>query len=70
MSLGGGLIRLRTPVSKPCQWREFKALNLAEHHQGIAGFKDNETLVSWANALPLARNKSIALVMVSGWYLA
>lgn len=55
MSLDGGLIRLRTPVGELSQWREFKALNLAKHNQGMAFFKDNESLVSWANALPLAR---------------
>lgn len=55
MSLDGGLIRLCTPSGSESQWREFKALNLAEYHQGMACFKDNESLVSWANALPLAK---------------
>ena len=30
MSLDGGMIRLRTPKGQPCEWREYKALNLSE----------------------------------------
>jgi len=54
MSLDGGMIRLRTPVGEASEWREYKALNLGEVHQGMAFFKENERLVEWANALPLA----------------
>ncbi len=54
MSLDGGMIRLRTPNGQSCEWREYKALNLAEFQQGTAWFKDNEALLEWANGLPLA----------------
>jgi hypothetical protein len=39
---------------KLAEWREYKALNLGELHQGMAWFKDNEHLIEWANDLPLA----------------
>lgn len=54
MSLDGGMIRLRTPLGEAAEWREYKALNLGEQHQGMAWFKDNEQLIEWANDLPLA----------------
>lgn len=54
MSLDGGMIRLRTPLAEKDEWREYKALNLGEQHQGMAYFKDNEHLLEWANGLPLA----------------
>ena len=54
MSLDGGMIRLRTPLGEAAEWREYKALNLGELHQGMAWFKDNEHLIEWANSLPLA----------------
>ena len=54
MSLDGGMIRLRTPLGEAAEWREYKALNLGELHQGMAWFKDNEHLIEWANGLPLA----------------
>lgn len=54
MSLDGGMIRLRTPPGEATEWREYKALNLGELHQGMAWFKDNEYLLEWANGLPLA----------------
>jgi|GEM_PF-153775 len=54
MSLDGGMIRLRTPTGEATEWREYKALNLGELHQGMAWFKDNESLIEWANGLPLA----------------
>lgn len=53
MSLDGGMIRLRTELGHPCEWREYKAL--AVHDQiGVAFFKDNEGLVDWANRQPRA----------------
>ncbi len=54
MSLDGGMIRLRTPLGEAAEWREYKALNLGELHQGMAWFKDNKSLIEWANGLPLA----------------
>lgn len=53
MSLDGGMIRLRTPLGEACQWREYKAVSL--HGQGAAAFfKDNEQLLDWLHAQPLA----------------
>ena len=54
MSLDGGMIRLRTVKGQPCEWREYKALNLPDVQQGMAWFKDNESLQAWANALPVS----------------
>lgn len=54
MSLDGGMIRLRTACGEAAEWREYKAVNLGELHQGMAWFKDNEHLIEWANSLPLA----------------
>lgn len=54
LGLDGAMIRLRTPTGEPSEWKEYKALNLRESQQGKAWFKDNESLVAWANALPLS----------------
>lgn len=54
MSLDGGMIRLRTPQGQSCEWREYKALNVAEFQQGMAWFKEREALLEWANSLPLS----------------
>ena len=49
LSLDGGMVRLRTPQGRACEWREYKAL--AAHGQAnIAFYKENEKLVGWANA--------------------
>ena len=53
-SLDGAMIRLRTPEGEPSDWREYKAVNLLESHQGMAWFKEPERLLNWANALPMA----------------
>lgn len=53
MSLDGGTIRIRTPKGQACDWREYKALNLAGCQQGMAYFKENDALLKWANDLPL-----------------
>ncbi|NMG58244.1 ISKra4 family transposase [Geitlerinema sp. P-1104] len=53
LSLDGGMIRLRTEEGQPGQWREYKALNVHEHG-GVAFFKDNPGLISWANDQTLA----------------
>jgi hypothetical protein len=53
MSIDGGKVRLRTPLGEPCQWRDYKAVNL--HDQGVSAFfQDNPSLVNWVNAQPLA----------------
>lgn len=54
MSLDGGMIRLRTAKGEASEWREYKALNLAEFEQGMAWFKDNDSLIACANHLTLA----------------
>jgi hypothetical protein len=30
MSLDGGMIRVRTPVGEPSEWREYKALQVGD----------------------------------------
>lgn len=52
LSLDGGMIRLRTEEGKPCDWREYKALNVHEQG-GVAFFKDHQGLLEWVNAHPL-----------------
>lgn len=54
ISLDGAMIRLRTPKGEESEWKEYKALNLIESHQGMAWFKDNDGLVGWSNTLPLS----------------
>lgn len=34
MSLDGGKVRLHTASGEPCQWRDYKAVNLHEHSVG------------------------------------
>jgi hypothetical protein len=53
MSLDGGMIRVRTEKGKPCEWKEYKGLNIHEQAK-VAYFKDNESLCSWVNSQPLA----------------
>lgn len=51
MSLDRGMIRRRTELGKPCEWRDYKAL--AVHDQaGVAFFKENESFVNWVNRQP------------------
>lgn len=53
MSIDGGKVRLRTPEGQPCQWRDYKAVNL--HQLGIeAFFQDNDSLVNWINQQPFS----------------
>lgn len=53
MSIDGGKVRLRTSLGKPCQWRDYKGVNLHEQAKA-AFFQDNESLVKWVNQQPLA----------------
>lgn len=53
MSVDGGKVRLRTPQGEPCQWRDYKAVNLHEQAVG-AFFQDNPRLVDWVIAQPLS----------------
>lgn len=53
LSVDGGKVRLRTAKGRPCEWRDYKAIKL--HQQVIgASFRDNQTLIDWANQQPLA----------------
>lgn len=53
ISVDGGKVRLRTPKGEPCQWKDYKAVNL--HQEGVeAFFQDNNRLVDWVNQQPLA----------------
>jgi len=53
MSIDGGKVRLRTPPGFPCEWRDYKGVNL--HDLGVAAFfRDNAGLVKWVNQQPLA----------------
>lgn len=48
MSIDGGKVRLRTPQGQPCQWKDYKGVNL--HNLGVeAFFQDNDILVEWVN---------------------
>lgn len=48
ISIDGGKVRLRTTQGQPCQWRDYKAVNL--HDLGLeAFFQENDTLVDWVN---------------------
>jgi hypothetical protein len=53
MSVDGGKVRLRTPQGEPCEWRDYKAVNLHGIAVG-AFFQDNPSLVNWVNAQPKA----------------
>ncbi|MBC6478235.1 MAG: ISKra4 family transposase [Hormoscilla sp. GM7CHS1pb] len=48
LSLDGGKVRLRTELGEPCQWRDYKAVNLNGEWVG-AYFRDNERLVDKVN---------------------
>jgi len=39
MSHQGGKVRLRTPLGQPCEWRDYKGVNL--HDRWIAGLRQN-----------------------------
>lgn len=53
ISIDGGKVRLRTTPGKPCEWRDYKAVNL--HFAAIgAFFQDNQRLVNWVNQQPFS----------------
>ncbi len=57
MSLDGGKVRLRTPLGEVCRWQDYKAVSL--HGQCQEAFlQENERLVGWVNAQPLATPSS------------
>ena len=53
MSLDGGMIRVRTPMGQPSEWREYKALQVGDQ-VSLACFKDNAQLIDWAGQQPWA----------------
>jgi hypothetical protein len=53
MSLDGGMIRVRTPVGQPSEWREYKALQVGDQ-LSLACFKDNAQLIDWVGQQPWA----------------
>ena len=53
LSGDGGKVRLRTPLSEECSWKDYKAVRL--HGQATAAWlQDNAALVKWVMAQPLA----------------
>ena len=52
LSVDGGKIRVRTPLGKPCEWKDYKAVSL---HQlaSAAKFQDNQSLIDWVNSQQL-----------------
>ncbi len=54
LSIDGGTIRLRTPLGKPSEGKNYKAVKI--HDQiGMAFFQDNQSLLSWVARQPLSR---------------
>ncbi len=54
LSVDGGTVRLRTPLGKQSEWKNYKAVKI--HDQiGMAFFQDNESLLAWVNQQPLSR---------------
>lgn len=53
ISLDGGKVRLRTAVSKPSEWRDYKGINL-DAKAVSAFYRDNDRLSEWVNPQPLA----------------
>ncbi len=53
LSVDGGKIRVRTPLGKPCEWKDYKSVSL---HQlaSAAKFQDNQSLIDWVNSQPLS----------------
>ena len=53
VSIDGGKVRLRTPLGQESLWKDYKAVTLGGQAVG-AYFQQNQTLVAWVNAQPLA----------------
>lgn len=54
LSVDGGNIRIRTELGEPCKWKGYKATCLHDTASVAASFAQNEILVNWVNAQPLA----------------
>ena len=53
LSIDGGKVRLRTPKGLASEWKDYKAVSL---HGTVcaAFFQENQPLIDWVNAQPLA----------------
>jgi hypothetical protein len=52
LSADGGKVRLRTPLGKISEWKDYKVITL--HTLGLgAAFQDNDALTDWVNRQPL-----------------
>ena len=48
LSIDGGKVRLRTQKGQPCEWRDYKGVNLHENSVG-SFFQDNSSLIRWVD---------------------
>jgi len=53
LSVDGRKIRLITPLSEPCIWRDYKGIRIHEQVTE-ALFPDFQILIKWVNEQPLA----------------
>lgn len=51
-NVDGGKVRIRTSLGEPCVWRDYKAV--ATEQGVVADFQNNQHLIDWINAQPLA----------------
>ena len=54
MALDGGMVRVRTPVGEPSEWRQYHAIRLNRNGTGMAWFKSSPRLLAWVTTLPIA----------------
>ena len=54
MALDGGMVRVRTPVGEPSEWRQYHAIRLNRNGTGMAWFKSSPSLLAWVTTLPIA----------------
>ena len=48
LSVDGGTVRLRTPLGKQSEWKNYKAVKV-HGRTGMAFFQNNESLINWVN---------------------
>lgn len=53
LSVDGGKVRVRTPLGKACEWKDYKAI--ATDSGMIANFQNNAQLIDWVNQQSLAQ---------------
>ena len=53
LSVDGGMVRLRTPLGKPSEWKNYKAIKI-HNRMGMAFFQNNESLLDWIEQQPLS----------------